>query len=268
MAAGPNLSAIVAAVHLTSVVLATAAYLARAVALRGAYGDAGRLAQALAADLWAGLLAFPLYGAGLWRLFGGLEKPLDWYIDHPLFWAKLALIGLLMALEIPVQVALFPLQVAKSRRKPLVLAEARAQRAFRANVAGVALMCALVPVAALMARGVGRVTPELARGGEACQVEALFRARCVPCHSPGQRLAGLDLAGTRAHSLAGRSSSQWPDATLVVAGAPEASLLYQKLAGSQGSARGARMPLASELHPAALTTVERWIRGGARACER
>ncbi|MCC6216092.1 MAG: DUF2214 family protein [Polyangiaceae bacterium] len=268
MGAGPNLAATVAAIHLTSVVLATAAYLVRAVALRGARTSPAHLAQALAADLWAGLLAFPLYGAGLWRLFGGLEKPLDWYTAHPLFWTKLGLITCLMVLELPVQVALFPLQVAKSRRQPLVLTDARGRLAFGANVAGVALMCALVPVAALMARGVGRGETSRAHGGDACAVEAIFQARCVPCHATGQRLAGLDLVGAPVHSLAGRSSSQWPDEPLVSPGAPEASLLVRKLAGTQGSARGARMPLAGALEPAGVDTVARWVRDGARPCER
>ena len=64
-----------------------------------------------------------------------------------------------------------------------------------------------------------------------------------------------------------RTSSQWPTILRVKPGEPEASLLYLKVAGTQGI-RGLAMPMGQPPDQAFAALVERWILDGAKRCER
>jgi putative membrane protein len=259
--------ALAAALHLLAAGLSLLFYARRATALRGAHADEKRLADTLAADGWCGLIAIAVYAAGLWRLFGGLEKPTDWYTSHPLFWVKMGIIGALTLIELPVQWVLLPLQIAKSRKKPVVLTQAKAALARRFNLAGVALTCAIIPVAAFMARGVGRAAPTVSdAGGPACAVLRVFETKCIACHAASNRLGGLDLQTDPHGALVEKLSAQWASEKRVVPGAPERSLLYTKLSGTQPADRGARMPLTGPLDQATIDLFAQWIREGAPRC--
>ncbi|MBI4508990.1 MAG: DUF2214 family protein [Deltaproteobacteria bacterium] len=258
-------SAIAAGVHVLAAALAVLFYVNRARALRKPVTDE-RLAEAMSADSLSGLLSLVLYGVGLWRLFGNLEKPLDWYTSHPLFWTKMGLIGLLFLLEMPVQYVLFPLQMQKARKKPVRLSEAKARLARSFNWVGVVVICLLIPTASLMARGIGHPLALASNAKPACAVQRILETRCMTCHSTTVHLGGLDIQAGAHAALVGKASAQWPSETRVVPGAPEQSLLYRKITGTQGEARGARMPMADKLDERSVEIIEKWIREGAPSC--
>ena len=96
--------------------------------------------------------------------------------------------------------------------------------------------------------------------GSASTACAVFVAHCVSCHDG--TLVSPDLRpGTQA-SLVGAPSGYVPN-TLVVAGDPEASFLYRKMAGTQDPFEGGAMPPPYRVSAAELEVVRAWIAGGA-----
>ncbi|MES2643310.1 MAG: CxxxxCH/CxxCH domain-containing protein [Myxococcota bacterium] len=108
-------------------------------------------------------------------------------------------------------------------------------------------------------------------GGEVgegyCGVQTIFASQCVACHSTGGRAGGLDLE-TSAHSaLVGVSSALYPDRTLVVPGAPDASFLYAKVTGAAAASEGTPMPPSAGLSAEDAAVLRAWIADGAsEAC--
>ena len=94
-------------------------------------------------------------------------------------------------------------------------------------------------------------------------VDAVNTQGCLTCHNTAAKLGGLDLSVEPGEALVGVPSSQWPEILRVAPGDPDASLLYQKLTGTQGPERGAQMPLGSQLDPAIIASVRAWIAAGA-----
>lgn len=78
-------------------------------------------------------------------------------------------------------------------------------------------------------------------------------------------MGGLDLSADAYAALVERKSVQWPKETRVVPGEPQRSLLFRKLAGTQGKF-GQRMPLSSHADPALVEAVRVWIASGAPRC--
>lgn len=257
-------SAVVAGLHILFAFLAALFYAGRAHALRPPLTEQ-TLKDVLRFDGWSGLAALGLYGLGLWRLLGALEKPTDWYLEHPMFWVKMGLVGLAFVFEVPVQIVLLPAQIRASRKKPVVIAPEAAARIRRWNLAGLALLCVLVPIASLMARGVAH--PGTAEAEGFCAVEGLFATKCRACHSSTAKLGGLDLQTDARAALVGRPSAQWPSEIRVVPGDPAASLLYKKITGRQGAAHGQRMPLTGTLDRESIELVKQWIEDGAGRCK-
>jgi putative membrane protein len=90
---------LVAAVHLLGLGIGLGSVWARGLALRGELNPAG-LRRVFYADNWWGISALLLIGTGLARAFGGLEKGSAYYLHNHLFLTKMALLGLILALEI------------------------------------------------------------------------------------------------------------------------------------------------------------------------
>jgi hypothetical protein len=94
-----------------------------------------------------------------------------------------------------------------------------------------------------------------------CAVQSVFRSRCNLCHSPGNLQGDLDLVTDAFAAVVGVESLAF-GALLVAPGDPDGSLLYRKMAGTQGSDEGEPMPPAGTVASAA-DTVGRWITDGA-----
>jgi putative membrane protein len=115
----------VAAVHLLALGLGLGAIFARARALQ-AVRQRPRLRTIFYADALWGIAAVLWLVTGLWRAFGGLERGGAYYLQEPLFHAKLGLFGLLVALEIWPMVTLLTWRRKARRGEPVSLARASA----------------------------------------------------------------------------------------------------------------------------------------------
>jgi hypothetical protein len=93
--------------------------------------------------------------------------------------------------------------------------------------------------------------------------DEVFAGRCLGCHSgDNEPNLTLDAALT---GLVGVQSFNYPPAQYVVAGDPESSLLYRKIAGTQTAAEGSIMPPppAQPVPGAQTDRVRDWIAAGA-----
>jgi len=254
------LAALVSAAHIGSIVVATLVALGRVRALRAPMNEAG-IQRVLTWDNWAGLAAIALFGSGLWRLLGGLDKPTRFYLDSHAFWGKMGLIGVALALEMWPMVSFMRWRIAIGRGRPV---DARRAPLFaRILTAQLAVYVLVIPTAALMARGVGyRPAPP---SSPACAVAQLMVLNCAACHSTGNPQANLDLVDDPHAALVGQPSSAWPALQRVVPGDPASSLLIKKLRGTQG-AMGNRMPLTGALTDQQIAGVEAWVASGAPRC--
>src|ERR1700687_3816443 len=79
---------------------------------------------------------------------------------------------------------------------------------------------------------------------------AIFSARCLSCHNPDQKIAGLVLTSREYAITGGKSGSAFTP------GKPDESLLMKKLAAGQ-------MPPGNPLPEAERQTIREWIQAGA-----
>ncbi|HPF35730.1 c-type cytochrome [bacterium] len=92
-------------------------------------------------------------------------------------------------------------------------------------------------------------------------VQPIFDGNCVGCHGAGGN-GGLDLRAGQSHAALVGATSPTYGAVRVVAGDPDASVLFDKLSG--GGTYGQTMPpTGTSLPPAALETIRAWIAAGA-----
>ncbi|MEW5852540.1 MAG: DUF2214 family protein [Myxococcota bacterium] len=252
-------SAIASALHLLSLALGLPGVFIRGLGLRDPTVASNRRLLLQADNVW-GVAAMLWIGTGLWRLLGGVEKATAWYLGNPLFHLKATLFGVIFLLELWPMVTFIRWRVDEARGRPLDFSRVRLFRWI--NHVEVAVVVGMVFVAAAMARGVG-----YRPGGEGpCAVQQVMITRCSSCHAGPTAQAQLELVAGFPTSLVNRRSAQWPEDTLVVPGNAEASLLYRKLSGTQGPARGAVMPLGGTLSPDEVELVGKWIGAGAGAC--
>ena len=141
-----------AAVHLLALPLGAAAVWTRASAL-SMLPDERALKHAFAADAAWGVAAGIWLVTGLVRAFGGLEKGTSYYVDSHLFWTKLALFGLVFALEMRPMIALIRWRILARRGQPIDFS--RAATFARISRVQVWLLALIVLVATAMARGIG-----------------------------------------------------------------------------------------------------------------
>jgi putative membrane protein len=93
------LAAVVSSLHVLALAIGLPAVFLRGRALRGVLDTAG-LGRLFAADNMWGVAAALWLVTGLLRAFGGLEKGSAFYLGSPLFWTKMTLFVLVVALEI------------------------------------------------------------------------------------------------------------------------------------------------------------------------
>ena len=121
-------SAIVSALHLLALAIGLPAVYLRGRALKGRLDRDGFQRLFAADSVWGAAAALWLV-TGLLRAFGGLEKGSAFYLGSRLFWLKMGLFLLVVALEIWPMVTLIRWRVcAAPRRHPRHLGRARALR--------------------------------------------------------------------------------------------------------------------------------------------
>ncbi len=94
-----------AALHLIALGIGLGAVWARGRALRGELDGTG-LRRVFYADTWWGIAAVLWIATGLVRAFAGLEKGTVYYVHNHFFWAKMVLLGVILALEVGPMLAL------------------------------------------------------------------------------------------------------------------------------------------------------------------
>jgi putative membrane protein len=146
------ISAIVAALHYLALALGLPAVFLRGRALKGPL-DAPGLRRVFAADTVWGVAAILWLATGLLRAFGGLEKGSAFYLASHLFWLKMVLFVLVVALEIRPMVTLIRWRRAVASGTAPDTSTAGAL--FRLNHVELAVVVVIVFVASFMARGFG-----------------------------------------------------------------------------------------------------------------
>jgi putative membrane protein len=146
------LSAIVSSLHVLAVATALGAVFARGRALKRPLDAAGFRTLFAADNAW-GLAALVLLLTGVLRAFAGLDKGTAFYVASPLFWVKIGLFVLVVALEVR------PMLTFLRWRRQLGHGGAPdtsgARALYHLNHAELALAVLIVFVASFMARGFG-----------------------------------------------------------------------------------------------------------------
>ncbi len=149
---------LLAALHLLALGIGLGSVWARGRALRGQL-DAVGLRRVFYADSWWGIAALVWIATGVARAFGGLEKGTFYYVHNSVFWTKMALLLLILALESQPMIALIGWRRAVAHGEQPDTA--RAGRFARISFAQAGLVILMVLAATAMARGYGvpRVSP-------------------------------------------------------------------------------------------------------------
>ena len=142
-------AALLSAIHALTLALGAGAVFARGRALAQPLDDAG-WRRLLAADNAWGAAAGLWIVSGLGRVFFG-GKETSFYSHNGFFWIKLALFGLVFALELAPMITFIRVRKARSQRLPLPRFSVHTYR--RINAAELSLVVTIVFVAAFMARG-------------------------------------------------------------------------------------------------------------------
>ena len=141
-----------AAIHLVALGIGLGAVWARGRALAGALDGAG-LRRVFTADSWWALAAILWIGTGLLRAFAGFEKGTAYYVHNHLFWAKMGLLALVLALEIRPMIQLIRWRVDLARGATVDTSAAPALA--RVSAVQALLVLLMVLAATAMARGFG-----------------------------------------------------------------------------------------------------------------
>ncbi len=141
-----------ATLHLLALGIGLAAIFARARALRGTLDPPG-IRRVLAADTWWGIAALLWISTGLLRAFTGLEKGALYYMQTPLFHAKLGLVVLVLLLEIAPMAAFFGWRIRLRRGEIPDVSRAR-MFAVLSDIQTL-LVLATLGLATAIARGMG-----------------------------------------------------------------------------------------------------------------
>ena len=142
-------SALLSAIHVLTLALGLGAVVMRGRALARPLDEAGWRRLLAADNLW-GMAAGLWIASGLARVFFGGKEP-SFYWHNGFFWIKLALFGLVFALEMTPMMTFIRVRTARGRRTALPRFSVEAYR--RINTAEAVLVVAIVFAAAFMARG-------------------------------------------------------------------------------------------------------------------
>lgn len=147
---------VLAVLHLLGMAIAASSVEGRARALRHVK-DIESLHRGFRADNWWGISAVVLIVTGLWRAFGSLEKSSSYYWGNHVFWAKMGLLGLVLALEIWPMITLIRWRVAERRGAlpPIDALQVAGKRIALISSIQTWLVIALIVAAVMMARGYG-----------------------------------------------------------------------------------------------------------------
>jgi putative membrane protein len=143
------ISALLSAVHILTLALGLGAVFMRGRALARPLDEAGWQRLLTADNVW-GVAAGLWIASGLARVFFGGKEP-AFYWRNGFFWVKLALFGLVFALELTPMMTFIRVRAARKRSAALPRFSLDAYR--RINSAEVVIVVAIVFVAAFMARG-------------------------------------------------------------------------------------------------------------------
>lgn len=149
-----------ASLHLLALSLGLMATVLRGTALREPLTPSS-LKRALRLDNIWGLAAALWIITGLWRLLGGIEKPLAYYLSNHLFMAKMGGFVLIFALEISPMMTMMRARLALRRGAdvaPIVVPAAKRIAIIGHLQATIALIMIFLAVA--MARGYGLMASE------------------------------------------------------------------------------------------------------------
>lgn len=251
----PLVSALVSAVHILGVVGAVAFSALRLAALRRRDVDATR-----AADNGNGMAAIALYGAGLYRLFGELEKPLPFYSSNPVFWAKMALLATAFALEIYPQCVVLPWHVRASRKLPIEPRPGQFERMFTVAAWQLPCLAGAIVCAALMARGIGLPTTTSSAAAAASSASDASTEPAVA--TPGQRLYEQHCRACHQDDGRGLNGRAAADLTVSpgVLDKPDEELLRSMSQGRTGTI-GTMPPMSPALGEAELRETLDYVRG-------
>ncbi|MDX2052948.1 MAG: DUF2214 family protein [Polyangiaceae bacterium] len=186
------LSTLFAILHLLSLVLGVACLLLRRGALARAR-EARDLAPVLYWDNWYGLVALVWLGSGLYRAFGGIEKGTDYYLHNHVFWLKLLVLLVLLAVEGVLMVTFIRWRIALAKGRPIDLT--RRPRLVTLHHVEFWVIVVVVIAASTMARGIGSVkTPSGVASANASAISLgaeLYAQHCGACHqADGRGLSG------------------------------------------------------------------------------
>lgn len=144
------LSWLLAALHLLALGIGLGAILNRAWALRGRL-DASGVRRVLNADAAWGIAALLWISTGLLRAFAGFEKGSAYYLGNHVFWAKMGLLVVILALEIRPMVTFIRWRRAGADG---VVDTGPAETLSRISFVQAALVVAMVFAATAMARAI------------------------------------------------------------------------------------------------------------------
>lgn len=148
-------SALLSALHVLALAVGLGAVFARGRRLRDlrrSPAAADTLTRLFQADTLWGVAAALWVATGLLRAFGRMEKSPAFYLGNGFFWLKMALFGLVLALEILPMVTFIRWRIAKSRGAAPV-SGSRLALLIALNDAEMAIVLLIPFIAALMARG-------------------------------------------------------------------------------------------------------------------
>jgi putative membrane protein len=197
---------VLAAVHLCSLACGVAVLFQRAAALRDAEDERG-LPRVFFWDNLAGLVAIVWIGSGLWRLLGGHDKGLDYYLSNWVFWLKLGLILVVVAVECVPMITFIRWRVWLAKGQPVSLA--RRDLYVRLHWVEFAGMLLAIVCASAMARGIGVPTPSARAAGS--EGERVYAQYCAACH----QLDGRGLNGKLAADFVAGARLEKPDDALL-----------------------------------------------------
>lgn len=141
---------LLASLHLVALGIGLGAVFVRGCTLRNITDGKALRSVFLADSLW-GLAALLWIATGLLRAFGGFEKGSAYYLHSSSFWIKMALLGLVLALEVWPMITLIQWRLRLRTGATLDLSPAR--RIAQISYAQGLLIIFMVLAATAMARG-------------------------------------------------------------------------------------------------------------------